>query len=82
MYLLMNIIDFSSTLFGVGYNYRILNDHTLFPTKFNVNAKATLGARKSEEIKTNQSQLIFLANYLWSFNFRNHLFIQNETSSF
>ncbi len=75
-----NVVNFDSSQFGIGYSYQILNNNILFPEKFNLNLKTSLGSRKSQGVKTNQSEVRILANYLWSFNFRNHLFIQNETN--
>lgn len=74
------IVDFSSNQFGLGYDYKVLNNSTLFPIKFNLTTKATIGNRKHQGTTVNQTQLSFLGNYLWSFNYKNHFFIQNETA--
>ncbi|MDJ0646007.1 MAG: hypothetical protein QNJ57_08520 [Flavobacteriaceae bacterium] len=75
-----NVVNFSTTQYGLSYDYRISNNSILFPVKFYLNAQAALGSRRSEGNTTNQFLGNLLANYLWSFNFKNHLFIQNETS--
>lgn len=75
-----DVEDFSSAQYGISYLYRILNNSTLFPTKFQLKTKVILGNRKSEGTTINQSHINFLVNYLWSFNYRNYLLIQNETS--
>ena len=75
-----NVVDFNTVQYGLSYAYRISNSSSLFPDKFYLNTKATLGNRTSEETSVNQSVIDMLAYYLWSFNFKNHLFIQNKTS--
>lgn len=39
------------------------------------------GNRKIEDHSTTQSKLYVRTNYLWSLNYRNHIFIQNESST-
>ncbi|MBT8387558.1 MAG: hypothetical protein KJO12_09130, partial [Ignavibacteria bacterium] len=75
-----DIIDFSAVHYGLVYQYTILNNSSLFPNKFYLKSSALVGKRQSDGNNLNQSALSLLTNYLWSFNFKNHIFIQNETS--
>ena len=72
--------NFSAIHYGVDYDFKVLNNSSLFPVKLYLNASATLGNRKYEGITGSQSQLQFKGHYLWSFNRNNHLFLQNETA--
>lgn len=71
-----NIEDYKSIFFGLSYNYEIPNNHPLFKTKFNLFSEALAGKRNSS-IKNNQTKFYLKANFLWSFNPKNHIFIQN-----
>lgn len=76
----IDIQDLNATFYGVGYAYAIPNNNPLFPYKFRISSQAAFGRRTAEQTQTDQSELKAQANYLWSFNKRNHLFIQNETA--
>ena len=77
---LSDIVSFSSNFYGISYNYLIFNNSLLFPTKFNFNVKGYLGKRKFNNNTINQSKLNLDTNYLWSLNFKNHIYVRNSSS--
>ena len=76
-----NIDDFNSIFYGVNYNYGIPNNNTLFPVKFNFYGELLTGKRKVESNAISQSKANLRSNYLWRLNFKNYIFLQNETST-
>ncbi len=78
-----DIDNYNTVFYGINYNFILSNKHILFPTKFNLFGEVLFGQRKVENsISTSQSILYLKANYLWSLNFKNHIFFQNESSIF
>jgi len=75
-----DIVSYKSNFYGVSYNYIVLNNSLLFPTKFNFGFEVFLGSRKSNNNTTKQSKFNFNTNYLWSLNFKNHIYLQNNSS--
>ncbi len=75
------INDFKTTHYGINYNYQILNNNPLFPIKFNLYSELLTGKRKADEHTNSQSKIYFKSTYLWSLNNKNHIFLQNETST-
>lgn len=75
-----NIKSFKNRFFGVSYNYNLPNNDFLFPQKLNINFSAFLGNRTSENLKTSQSKFNLIANFIYSINFKNHFFIQNQSA--
>jgi len=76
-----DINDFNTVFYGVNYKYQILNNEILFPIKFNAFGEVHTGSRKADGNNLNQSKIYFKTNYLWSLNFKNHIYLQNETST-
>ena len=76
-----DIHDFNTVFYGVNYNYRVPNDSFLFPVKFGLTSEILIGNRKSNDHRLNQSKINLRADYLWRLNFKNHIYIQNETST-
>lgn len=77
---LSDIVSYTSNFYGVSYNYIILNNSLLFPAKFNFNIKGYLGSRKFSNNRVKQSKLNLDTNYLWSLNFKNHIYLRNDSS--
>lgn len=77
---LSDIVSYTSNFYGVSYNYIILNNSLLFPAKFNFNIKGYLGRRKISNNRVKQSKLNLDTNYLWSLNFKNHIYLRNNSS--
>ena len=76
-----DILAFNNIFYGLNYNYQIPNPNNLFSSKFNLYSEILRGNRKIEDHSTTQSKLYVRTNYLWSLNYRNHIFIQNESST-
>ncbi len=76
-----NIDDFSTLFYGLNYSYQISNQSRLFPIKFNIYSELLTGRRKTDKITIKQSKIYFKSTYLWSLNLKNHIFLQNETST-
>lgn len=74
------INSFKNNFFGASYSNHQPNNDFLFPEKFNANFSAFLGKRSSDNIDTSQTKFTFLANYLYTFNNRNHFFVQNQSA--
>ncbi len=73
-------IDNYNTLFyGVNYSYQIPNQHTLFPIKFNLKSEVLRGRRKIDNNTLAQSKILFNSSYIWSFDLKNHIYMNNET---
>ncbi len=75
-----NIINYNSSFYGASYHYRVLNNSSLFPIKLNFKLEAYLGSRNTTDSKTRQTRVNVAANYLWGLNFRNSIFLQNNSS--
>ena len=76
-----DIVDFNSVLYGINYNYQIPNRHNLFPVKLNINGEFQTGGRKINGNNNDQSRIYLKSHYLWSLNVKNHILIQNESST-
>lgn len=72
--------NYSNTFYGLGYNFRQLNSDLLFHEKFIFNFYSFLGNRKTDLQNTSQSKFNLKTSYLWSLNFKNHIFIQNQSA--
>jgi hypothetical protein len=84
--LLTNIINndidnFNTIFYGINYKYQIPNNQFLFPIKFNIFSEVLTGNRKTDGNSLKQSKIYFKTDYLWSLNFKNHIYLQNETST-
>ncbi len=83
--LLTNVIndigDFNTIFYGINYRYQIPNNQFLFPIKFNIFSELFTGNRKTDDNNIKQSKIYFKTNYLWNLNYKNHIYLQNETST-
>ena len=75
-----NLNTYSTNLYGVTYDYQILNNSLLYPVKFNTNLTVYTGNRKTDNTITTQTQVNLGAYYLWSLNFKNHLYIKSSNA--
>ncbi len=75
-----NLNTYSTNLYGVNYDYRILNNSLLYPVKFNTNLTLYTGNRKTDNTITTQTQVNLGAYYLWSLNFKNYLYIESNNA--
>lgn len=75
-----DITSYKSNFYGGSYNYKIINNSVLFPTKLNFKVNALLGNRVSSMKTTQQSKFNIKGNYLWHLNNKNYIFAQNISS--
>lgn len=75
-----NLNTYSTNLYGVNYDYRILNNSLLYPVKFNTNLTVYTGNRKTDATTTTQTRLNLGAYYLWSLNFKNNIYIESSNA--
>lgn len=75
------ISDLSNLFYGINYEYQIPTEHSIFSSRFHLFSEILRGNRKMEGNLTTQTKLYLRSNYLWSLNFRNHIFIQNVSST-
>mgnify|MGYP001150075214 CR=1 FL=1 len=75
-----NIKSFKNIFYGVAYNYENIVNDNLFPIRFRFNFSSFFGSREVENAKTNQSKFQLLANYIFSINKKNYLFLQNQSA--
>ena len=74
------VLNFDKNLFGLGFNYKIGNENKFFENTFQIGISAETGNRKTENIKTNQIELNFNTSYLWQINYRNSIYLKNESA--
>ncbi len=75
------ISNFSNLFYGLNYEYQILSEHAIFPSRFHMFSEILRGNRKTEGNHTTQTKLYLRTHYLWSLNYRNHIFVQNASST-
>lgn len=73
--------NFSNTFYGLGHTYRVLQDDNLFPEKFGITISALFGNRKTSEENTTQSKFCLESFYLFSLNYKNYIFIKNQSAT-
>jgi outer membrane protein assembly factor BamA len=75
-----DIQSFKNIFYGVSYNFEKLIHDNLFPVKFSIDFGSLFGSRKIENTKSNQSKFLLLTNYIWTFNNKNYIFLQNHSA--
>ena len=75
----IGISSYSNLFYGLSYNFKKLSSDLLFPVTFNIDLNALAGTRKDEGKQTAQSKFLLQTHYLYSFNEKNYLFIQNSS---
>ncbi len=75
-----DIQSFKNIFYGVSYNFEKLIHDNLFPVKFRFDFSSFFGSRKIENTKSNQSKFLLLSNYIWAFNNKNYIFLQNQSA--
>ena len=73
-----NLDNYASNLYGIIYNYTILTDNFLYPTKFNLNLNAYNGIRKATELRNNQTRFNVDVQYIVNLNLKNSIFIRSS----
>jgi hypothetical protein len=75
-----SIQNFTNTFYGIGHTFRLLNDDYLFHEKFNLTFSAFFGNRKTDIENTKQTKFNLETNYLWTLNFKNYLYLKNQSA--
>lgn len=75
------IENFKNLFYGLTCNLIKPDNTNLFQAKFGLLFEALTGKREYEGDKNRQYKLFFNIYYLWSLNEKNHLFIQNNSST-
>ena len=71
--------SYSNLFFGASYQLRRPTGEALLPGRFELQAEALFGYRKSEGERERQARFALKGNYLWSINAKNHVFVQNQS---
>lgn len=74
---LSTIDDYSSNLYGLYYNYNILNNSFLYPLKFNLDIDVHTGKRQAVDLNTSQSQFNLDTYYILNVNRKNNIYIES-----
>jgi len=75
-----DIQSFKNIFYGVSYNFEKLIYDNLFPVKFSFDFSSFFGSRKIENTKSIQSKFLLSSNYIWAFNNKNYIFLQNHSA--
>ncbi len=75
------IEDFRSQFFIVGGSYIKSQNRKLFPVKTGVFLDAGIGSRKKDGMSESQLGVETVLNNIFNLNYRNSIFIQNQTSA-
>ena len=73
-----NLDNYASNLYGIIYNYTILSNNFLYPTKFNLNLNAYNGIRKATELRNNQTRFNVDVQYIMNLNLKNSIFFRSS----
>ncbi|MBW1296974.1 BamA/TamA family outer membrane protein [Aquimarina litoralis] len=76
----LNIDNYSSSFFGIGFNRITRQNNPLFPVKNGLDIEIEYGSRKSETLNTEQAKGKIDVNYIFNLNQRNSIFLKNSTA--
>ncbi len=74
------IEDFTSKFFIAGASFVKLQNRKLFPIKTFASIDAGIGSRDGQENRDNQFRFESMLNHIFNLNFKNSIFVQNNTS--
>ncbi len=69
--------SYSNLFYGLSYTYKILSADVLFPIRFDFSISGMLGSRRNDLENISQTKFMLHANYLYSINQKNYIFLQN-----
>lgn len=78
----MDINDFDNYFLGLKMTYKIPDNRQFFEDRFYIDIHPAFGKRTSNNTKENQFKLNLKIAYLWHLNYRNAVFLKNETGYF
>lgn len=74
-----SVSNFSSLFGGINFSYNIPKTHPLFEKQFHLSINYLIGNRTSNNIKTNQQKINLTTSLIYDINYRNSIFLKNET---
>ena len=74
-----NIEDYKSKFFIVGIDYTKIQNSNLFPIKTRFLINTEIGNRNSNDVDESQIRISSSLNHIFNLNYRNSIFIQNNT---
>lgn len=77
----LNINDYNSSFFTIGYKHLKSQNSYLFPIKKNYSISLELGTRKTDNEKTNQIKGEILLKQIFQLNRRNSVLLKNSASA-
>ncbi|MCF6212730.1 MAG: hypothetical protein L3J45_01755 [Flavobacteriaceae bacterium] len=75
-----DIQSYNAFYYGLSYSFNTFNNDDLFNQKFNFNIKTLKGSKKIESVKENQTIIDITTSYLWLLNYKNAIFIKNNSA--
>lgn len=75
-----SVVSYKKYNYGINFLYNKPFGDLIFLNKFYLDAKIYYGNRDTDLEKTQQTKFEFIINYLWKFNLKNYLFLQNQSS--
>ena len=74
-----NVTNFTNSFIGIHLSYIKPKFDLFFNNKFYLEINPSYGKRKSGNNSTNQFKISTIATYIWDINFRNSIYIKNDT---
>jgi len=74
-----NVTNFTNSFIGIHLSYTKPKFDLFFNNKFYLEINPSYGKRKSGNNSTNQFKIRTIATYIWDINFRNSIYIKNDT---
>ncbi len=74
------IDDYNSKFIILGFSYIKLQGNNLFPIKSNLAIGSEIGSRDLKENNESQIRISSIAHYIFNLNYKNSIFLQNNTS--
>jgi len=74
-----NVTNFTNSFIGIHLSYTKPKFDLFFNNKFYLEINPSYGKRKSGNNSTNQFKISTIATYIWDINFRNSIYIKNDT---
>ena len=74
-----NVNNFTNSFTGIHLSYIKPKFDLFFNNKFYLEVNPSFGKRKSDNKTTNQFKIRTIATYIWDVNFRNSIYIKNDT---
>ena len=73
------VASYSNLFYGLSYSFNMLRNDALFPVIFEIGLTGLLGSRDDDIESTSQTKFTLTANYLYSIDQKNYIFLQNSS---